>query len=121
MARVLVVEDYEALRNLYRIGLETAGHEVLMTGAGNEAKQLLTANIPDILITDLQLPDVLASELIQLACNVNPVAKILVISGESEEVVRRSGISDDVQVLLKPFEISDLICTVEELNHGKRR
>src|SRR5262245_27409404 len=56
MARVLVVEDYENLRLIYKKALTDAGFDVDITGDGLEALDLVTTKLPDLILLDLLLP-----------------------------------------------------------------
>jgi two-component system, sensor histidine kinase len=54
--RVLVVEDSTDARDMYRLTLELAGHEVLDAADGVEGLQLLKSERPDIAFIDIGLP-----------------------------------------------------------------
>jgi CheY-like chemotaxis protein len=53
---ILVVEDDEDLRRLYRTALSLAGYEVLEAGDGLEALQRIDRSPPDLVVLDLLLP-----------------------------------------------------------------
>ena len=55
---VLVVEDSDDLRYLYRLALGFAGYRVIDAADGLEALALLEANRPDLVVLDLNLPRV---------------------------------------------------------------
>lgn len=55
--RILVVEDDRALRELLAGELRDAGHNVEVAGTVNEARQRLEEAFPDLVISDLRLPD----------------------------------------------------------------
>ena len=54
--RVLVIEDNPANLELVRYLLQAAGHEVLLARDGNEGIRLARASLPDLILSDLQLP-----------------------------------------------------------------
>jgi two-component system, cell cycle response regulator DivK len=54
--RILIVEDNKLDVRLLRDILETRGHETLQTGDGLEAINLAVANLPDLILMDIQLP-----------------------------------------------------------------
>ena len=54
--KVLVVEDEEGLRLLYKEELETEGYEVITAHNGREAIQKLEASRPDLVILDIVMP-----------------------------------------------------------------
>ena len=56
MAKILLVEDEESVRLLYKQELEERGHEVLCAGDGRTAVQMATELSPDVVIMDVNLP-----------------------------------------------------------------
>ena len=57
-ARILIVEDNKPDMRLLSDILECRGYETLQTGDGLEAINLAFANLPDLILMDIQLPDV---------------------------------------------------------------
>src|SRR5512145_3160469 len=58
MARILVVDDEENIRLLYRLELEDAGHEVETVSSGRGLNERLLRNPADLLILDIKMVDV---------------------------------------------------------------
>ena len=56
--RVLLVEDFEPTRELYRLCLTSSGYEVLEAQTGADAIAVATAEQPDIILMDIGLPDI---------------------------------------------------------------
>ena len=56
--RVLVVEDNEMNMKLFRDVLQATGYRTLEATAGREAVQLATEHAPDLVLMDIQLPDI---------------------------------------------------------------
>ena len=54
--KILVVEDYEDTRELFRIMLESQGYEVLEVDNGLDAVEIALAALPDIILMDMSLP-----------------------------------------------------------------
>jgi two-component system response regulator (stage 0 sporulation protein F) len=54
--KILIVEDEEGLRFLYKEELEAEGYEVLTAGNGREAIQQLEEGRPDLIILDIVMP-----------------------------------------------------------------
>ena len=54
--RILLVEDNPASLELMRYLLHSAGHEVLLATNGLEAMQHLLDDLPDLVLTDIQMP-----------------------------------------------------------------
>ncbi|MFW5878258.1 MAG: response regulator [Myxococcota bacterium] len=56
--RILLVDDYDDTRELFATVLETSGFEVIQADCGEKALELATELLPDLVITDLSLPDI---------------------------------------------------------------
>jgi len=57
MAKILIVDDEEGLRELYRMELTAEGYEVLLASNGREAMELLQAQPPDAVVMDIRMPE----------------------------------------------------------------
>jgi CheY-like chemotaxis protein len=53
---IMVVDDYEDLRQLTHLALETLGYRVVEATNGEEAVELAQAELPDLIIMDLSMP-----------------------------------------------------------------
>ncbi|MBL8024144.1 MAG: response regulator [Elusimicrobia bacterium] len=58
MAKILVVEDDDANREFLRFVFENAGHRVRVVGDGQAALDAVAAELPDLMILDVMLPEV---------------------------------------------------------------
>jgi len=56
MARILIIEDNAANLELIRYLLHAAGYEVLLARDGDEGIRVARASLPDLILSDLQLP-----------------------------------------------------------------
>ena len=54
---ILIVEDEPHLRELYRSELSEEGYHVLMASNGAEAISVMEKTLPDVIILDLQMPE----------------------------------------------------------------
>jgi two-component system cell cycle response regulator DivK len=57
-AQVLVVEDNETSMKLFRDVLTATGYRTLEATTGREAVEVATEHVPDLVLMDIQLPDV---------------------------------------------------------------
>ena len=55
--RILIVEDNDTDVRLLKDILETRGYNILQTKEGLEAIDLAVVNLPDLILMDIQLPD----------------------------------------------------------------
>lgn len=54
---IMVVDDYEDMRRLTHFALESLGYRVVEAGSGEEAVELAQAEMPDLIIMDLSMPN----------------------------------------------------------------
>lgn len=119
--KILYIEDDHALRDLMQEVLEGEGFEVTVAGTGNAGIQLFPEVQPDVVITDLIMPDGDGEEVIAALKRLPPPhPRIIVFSGmwaddgmTIEEHAKRLGADAG---LAKPVEFSTLLETIKELH-----
>lgn len=57
MKKIMVVDDEENIRFLYKEELMEEGYEVILAGTGREALDLLEETKPDLITLDIKMPD----------------------------------------------------------------
>ena len=80
-ARILVVDDDAGVRSFLREVLETSGHTVIEAANGREAVEVAAAELVDLVITDIVMPEQEGIETIQTLCRMEPDLPIIAISG----------------------------------------
>ncbi len=119
---VLLVEDEKPVRTLATRLLERAGYNVLAACHGREAIQLAQQHDGDIhiILTDVVMPEMGGVELVEHLRAVNPNARMLFMSGYSNETVQ--GINElftNIRFLEKPFTYKELIHKVRLVLDGE--
>ena len=71
-ARILVVEDEEALTTLLRYNLEAEGYEVETVARGDDADTRLKERLPDLIVLDWMLPGLSGSRSFSLVSASSP-------------------------------------------------
>jgi len=115
---ILVVEDDQAVRQLTRRVLETAGYAVLEATDSEQALALFREHRGTIqlLITDLVMPRLSGLQLVRQLLASHPGLEVLLISGYSDEMVsRQDGLEERVAFLPKPFTTATLTQKVREI------
>ena len=117
-ARILIVEDEEALTLLLRYNLEAEGYEVETVARGDEADARLKERIPDLVILDWMLPGLSGIELCRrlrarAETRLLPII-MLTARGEESERVRGLGTGAD-DYIVKPFSLPELLARVGAL------
>jgi len=81
MARILLVDDEAMLRRTLRAMLERAGHAVIEAEDGAQALRIFARESPDLVITDIVMPNVEGVETIQELRRRDPDLPIIAMSG----------------------------------------
>ena len=113
---VLIVEDSRAMRGLIRATVEQmAGFTTVEAGSGFDALKTLPAHKFDLIVTDINMPDINGLELISFVKG-HPQYKdipLIVVSTERSEEDKKRGIALGASgYIVKPFrgnELQDLI------------
>jgi DNA-binding NtrC family response regulator len=116
MAVILVIDDDPDIRDLLKITLEAAGHQVSLAADGREGVLQHRAQPADVIVTDLFMPDQEGLETIKQLRMESPDIAIIAISGKPTggtmlSVAQRLGAT---AVLQKPFLPQDLLKAVEQ-------
>jgi len=111
--RILVAEDHEVNRELFRLLLKSLGHHVILVENGREACDVGLAHRPHLVFMDLQMPEMNGYEAARelrrqgLLCPIVAVTASAV-QGELERC-RESGMNG---ILTKPFNLDTLASVV---------
>jgi two-component system, OmpR family, KDP operon response regulator KdpE len=106
---VLVIDDEPQIRRFLRAGFELHGFSVREAENGNEGLKTATLHPPDLIILDLNLPDIDGSEVLErLRSWSNVPVIVLSIESDEEEKVRLLRLGADDYVV-KPFGIAELL------------
>ncbi|GGG90546.1 cell cycle two-component system response regulator CpdR [Glycocaulis albus] len=112
MAKILLAEDDDSMRDFLAKALTRAGHEVETVADGEEGLDALgdQAGAFELLLTDIVMPGVDGIELARRAAEIDPGLKIMFITGFAA-VALNAGLSAkrEAKVLSKPFHLRDLV------------
>jgi len=114
---ILVVEDDADVRNAVRLALERFGYSVLEAEDGTDALRLmdlLTAP-PDLLLTDLVMPEVGGRELVSVLAKEGKLPRVLLMSGYTNAALESALPAADHPFIAKPFTHEELAAQVREV------
>ena len=119
--RILIVEDDERLRNTLGQLLSEQGYETSLAGNGEVGKRLAQELSPDIVITDVFMPEKDGIELIFDLRRAGSKAKVIAISGghAAYDIARLSQMLNSMGVaafLEKPLSLDDLLENIRKIN-----
>ncbi len=116
MARILAIDDDEAVRSLLSNALTREGHEVRLARNGDEALKVLAANPCELVITDIVMPGKEGIETILELRRNHPEVRIIALSGSDAglDYLRFAEKLGAMRTLAKPVRLADLRQMVAE-------
>ncbi len=109
---VLIVEDNELNAKLFRDLLSSRGHRIVETRNGAEAQRLAHSEKPNLILMDIQLPEISGFDVIRMIKADPEIAQVPIIAITAfamkgdEERIRTSGCDD---YLSKPISVSSFL------------
>lgn len=123
MKNVLIVEDSRAIRSMIRVAVEEVGGFFAVEASnGFEALKTLPTRPFDLIITDINMPDINGLELIGFVKS-NPAYRdipLIIVSTEKTDEDKKRGIAlGAFGYVEKPFKKEDLTAVVKKAIEGK--
>lgn len=117
---ILVVDDERSVRIVTRLMLERLGYTVLDAENGAQALFLCEAfgAPPDLIISDIRMPVVDGSQLVQELERLGGKPRVLLMSGHADEALKVSLGLTPYPFLQKPFGVQELQAKVQETLQG---
>jgi CheY-like chemotaxis protein len=122
MATILIIDDDDRLRAVIARILRSLGHELVEAGDGRRGVALVEQSKPDLVITDISMPDQEGIQTVRELRELDAQLPIIVISGEQGVGAYRP--LEDARllganvVMAKPFEIPEFLGEVQRLLGG---
>ena len=116
--RILVVDDSEQVRRLLRDLLTPSGYSVTECANGTRALERIGAEAPDLVLIDLELPDINGHEILQ-SIRSNPATRlmpVIVLTGMATTGEKMRAYAEGVtDFLAKPFSTDELLARMRAL------
>jgi two-component system cell cycle response regulator DivK len=123
-AQILVVEDNEKNMKLFRDVLLATGYRTLEATTGGQAVELATEHSPDLVLMDIQLPDIDGIEALgRLRADDRTASMpVLALTAQAMEGDRERFLAAGFDgYLSKPVNVADLLATVKRHCEGRSR
>lgn len=122
MASILLIEDDELVRTSLSLALKGAGHTVHLARDGREGIEKFSSLNPDLIITDIIMPNQEGIETIVEIRRMNAILPIIAISGAggsgSVDFLKAATVLGATKVLRKPFGANALIGAINDCLAG---
>jgi DNA-binding NtrC family response regulator len=119
MAKILVIDDDEQIRYLFKRKLESKGHVVLLEDDGEPGLESFKENNPDLILLDIIMPRKEGLEVLREIIELDPKAKVIAISaggrGNASDYLDYAWRFGAKKVLEKPVDLDSLTTIVDEV------
>ena len=118
-ARILVIDDEELMRSLFKETLEEQGHKVVTADTGAKGIASVIQRDFDLIFLDLKMSGTDGAEILREMKSVKHKLPVVVITGYPDsEIMDRAMKEGPLGVMLKPFDDSDIIAAVNSFLHA---
>lgn len=115
---ILIVDDSASMRQLVRISLTSAGHQVIEACDGRDALAKLTGQKINLIISDVNMPNLDGIGLVKAvkARSEYRFTPIMMLTTESEQAKKAEGQAAGAKAwMVKPFQPQQLLAAVAKL------
>lgn len=120
MARILITDDSETIRELMKEILKSGGHTIVGEAVdGKEAVSMFNELHPDITTLDIAMPVMDGMEALSQIMETDPDAKILMVSSASQDGnIPKSMIYGAIEFIEKPFDAEQLLTIIAKIENA---
>jgi excisionase family DNA binding protein len=112
-ANILVIDDEEAIRALFKKTLEELGHRLITAETGSKGLELVKKQDFSLVFLDLKMPGMDGAELFRQIRTIKPKLPVTIITGyPNSDLMSRALAQGPFGVMNKPFDESDIISAV---------
>lgn len=101
MAKILVIDDEQSVRDLLDTLLRRKGYDVVVAESGQKGLDLYRRERPDVLVLDLKMPEMDGLTVLRQIRSLDPRKPVIVLTGagtaEAEQQVRALGVMEYVE------------------------
>jgi CheY-like chemotaxis protein len=119
MAKVLLVEDDNNLREIYQARLMAEGYDIVAAQNGEEALVVAKQNKPDLIISDVMMPRISGFEMLDILRNTEGLKHTPVIMltalGQSEDQKRADNLGADKYLVKSQVTLEDIVAAAKGL------
>jgi len=112
-ASILVIDDEETIRLLFKETLEDSGHRVITADTGSQGLKLVKKQDFDLVFLDLKMPGMDGAELFRQIKTIKPKLPVTIITGYPDsDMMNRALAQGPFGVMNKPFGEQDIVAAV---------
>lgn len=119
MAKILLVEDDNNLREIYEARLQAEGYTIVSARDGEEALVVAKAEMPDLVISDVMMPKISGFEMLDILRDTETLRDVKVIMltalGQAEDQTRADKLGADRYLVKSQVTLEDIVNVAGEL------
>lgn len=119
MAKVLLVEDDNNLREIYQARLMAEGYDIVSARDGEEALVVAKQEMPDLVISDVMMPKISGFEMLDILRNTEGLQHVKVIMltalGQAEDQSRADSLGADRYLVKSQVTLEDIVNAASDL------
>ena len=119
MAKLLLVEDDNNLREIYEARLTAEGYDIVTAQNGEDALVVAKQNHPDLIISDVMMPRISGFEMLDILRNTDELKETKVIMltalGQAEDQSRAGKLGADKYLVKSQVTLEDIVNAAKEL------
>lgn len=119
MAKILLVEDDNNLREIYEARLQAEGYDIVSAMDGEEALVIAKKEKPDLVIADVMMPRISGFEMLDILRNTEGFKEVKVIMltalGQAEDKTRADSLGADRYLVKSQVTLEDIVKAAQEL------
>jgi CheY-like chemotaxis protein len=101
MAKILVIDDEQGIRELLDTLLRRKGYDVILAESGPKGLELFRRERPDVIVLDLKMPEMDGLTVLRQIHSLDPKKPVIILTGagtaEAEQQVRALGVTEYVE------------------------
>lgn len=122
MAKVMLVEDDNNLREIYEARLQAEGYAIVSARDGEEALVVAKQEKPDLIISDVMMPKISGFEMLDILRNTDGLKEVKVIMltalGQTDDKSRADKLGADRYLVKSQVTLEDIVKAAQELLGG---
>jgi len=113
MAKILVIDDEQGIRNLLDTLLRRKGYDVVLAESGSMGLELFRRERPDVIVLDLIMPEMTGLAVLRQIRSLDSKKPVIVLTGagtaEAEQQVRALGVTEYVEKEFSLHRLGDVL------------
>lgn len=112
--KILICEDEEILLTALKFRLQKQGYELFLAADGKEAQDLLKKEKPDLLVTDIEVPELNGLQLVEYVRQdlARDIPIVMIAPMEDDESILNAKAAGATDFVTKPFKPVELVLRI---------